>query len=390
MRVIRTSRGIWCPEVCAIAYMCALGMEVAANPQELTARDVLGALERSRQTIGRRQLEFEIVEYYAKGADRPLSLKPPASQALYRQDATLLIDGERYRATATFVETSDQMAAALGQTEVRTWDGTQARSLTSTTEGVVSGGIANFRTASYQKLPHFSWFGIPIDGELTTFVELLGMEAMKGPLPIDGGDVEWRGTFFDHTVTLRAGMADDQVYVKSVLLRYFVPAEPDRLLVAYEIYFDPPDPHIGLARSVSVVKRHPRQNPADSFWFLLKMQVTDARPVQIGHDTFRPQFATDTTVQDGRYVIAYTVGGQDLNLDGRLLSTHEPLHGDVGANLEWWIEHGELMPTGAGDDVSKGARVIAADNEANHSGYWFFGATIVLAILVVIGVRRKP
>ncbi|MGI9013312.1 MAG: hypothetical protein ACR2GY_03590, partial [Phycisphaerales bacterium] len=48
-------------------------------------------------------------------------------------------------------------------------------------------------------------------------------------------------------------------------------------------------------------------------------------------------------VVDGRYQIGYEIGGDVLNVAGRLYRVRRPLSGSVGENLQRWIEDSEVI-----------------------------------------------
>ncbi|MGH2549226.1 MAG: DUF1573 domain-containing protein, partial [Thermomicrobiales bacterium] len=61
------------------------------------------------------------------------------------------------------------------------------------------------------------------------------------------------------------------------------------------------------------------------------------------------------SIADERYRLGYDLGARTIFVDGRILNTHEPLHGDIGDQLEWWVEHG----TWAAPEVAEVKETVA-------------------------------
>jgi len=86
------------------------------------------------------------------------------------------------------------------------------------------------------------------------------------------------------------------------------------------------------------------EDGGEDAWAYDEVRVVNVVKAQPKPDTFRIAVGDKQTIIDNRYRIAYTQGEEHLNLDGRALLVSEPLNGDVGQKLEWWVAHGELGP----------------------------------------------
>jgi hypothetical protein len=84
--------------------------------------------------------------------------------------------------------------------------------------------------------------------------------------------------------------------------------------------------------------------PTNHYWTVNRLHVVSIEPEAELASLFHPLPSPIAQVGDSRYRLGYKLGDDVINVDGRRLRTHEPLHGDVGERLEWWIEHGEFSP----------------------------------------------
>jgi len=101
----------------------------------------------------------------------------------------------------------------------------------------------------------------------------------------------------------------------------------------------------GLPRSARILHQHCRKNPVDGFWGASDVQLISTAKVEHDDAAFLAPLDDNAIVGDSRLNIAYHLGSTHINIDGRLLETQEPLKGDVGAKLSWWIAHGHFIDT---------------------------------------------
>jgi hypothetical protein len=161
-----------------------------------------------------------------------------------------------------------------------------------------------------------------------------------------------------HTdIVLRAERNGRRILLRSVEQRVFRSPETfasrdeSGLLTRSRIeYSGAPHEQLPLYSGARLVNRHYRDDPQDAFWGVADIKLLDARSVDHPPDAFLARFTEDSIVADTRLNVAYQLGTDTINIDGRLLKTHEPVTGDVAERLGWWVSHGHFIISERGQD----------------------------------------
>lgn len=302
--------------------------------------------------------EFRVTWHWAEGsAEPPKSFDP--SQFVHSQRITLLCSKERYRAELTYLDVHPNLAGMKGQVHTFTWDGREARLTTlgahSRDAKQQSGRIDNEPPREFSDLPINHWCGYWVHGNayFQGYADLLRTSAVTGPRRLEeAGESLWQWRIASKVaihgeILLTARRNEGQIVLHSSEFRVFKTAaglekeDLSEMFLSARIEFLGElgvRPHL-LNGARYIVSRWPTDGSKPS-WGLCDMQMVKAERVEPNDDDFKVPFTDNAIIGDTRYNIAYQFGKRDLNVDGRLFETHEPLHGDVGGRLQWWIEHG--------------------------------------------------
>ena len=157
------------------------------------------------------------------------------------------------------------------------------------------------------------------------------------------------------------------------------------------VRFGPIRPERGepLASSAIITTHHLEDDPSKQLWGYTEVKLDHVERTPLTDGAFRVQFDPAATISDARYRIAYTLGESMLNLDGRILSTAEPLHGEVGENLTWWLKNGAFVSDA--EDQEPDSQAIRADIKP---GSWNRGWTMLIItgilVLIIFVAKRSP
>lgn len=220
------------------------------------------------------------------------------------------------------------------------------------------GGIANLPQNGLALLRHWAWTGWWVFERPfhTGIVDLIEQGDVMPPVLTNDERTRWiiRSKYpMDQTeLVIEASRASDG----SVCLRRVVQQsyrsreayehrEESQLMVVSTIEYstEPAGVTASLPASATLHIQHIRPQSSESSWAKAHITVRDARPVNIDDSTFILSFAADAIVADERYAIAYALGSNEMEVEGRLFQTELPLHGDVGDNIEWWMNRGRFI-----------------------------------------------
>lgn len=359
-----------------LALSIGMGQSAPApvEPAGMTTQELLAYLDRVEADQQNFREEFEVTWYWAQGTAEPPKNFDPSS-FVYSQRITLLCSHERYRAEITYLDTHPNLAAMKGQFHTLTWDGVEARLTTlgahSPNPKQQGARIDNLPPGEFSDLPINHWCGYWVHGHgyFEGYADLLRSSEVRGPRRVgEAGEELWQWRVASKIamhgeILLTVRRVDEQVVLHSTEFRVFKTAagleseDAREMFLSCRVEFsgDLLSRPILLNQARYTVRRWPTDGSVRS-WGVCDIQLVKAETVEPKNEVFRAVFTETALVADIRYNIAYQYGTRNLNVDGRLYETHEPLRGDVGGRLQWWIEHATPVGEEAGAPLSEPAR----------------------------------
>lgn len=135
-----------------------------------------------------------------------------------------------------------------------------------------------------------------------------------------------------------------------------------------------------------MTKRLPRVPDSESNWVKVHIALLSAERKAVADADFSPPLPKSAQVWDDRYQIGYELGGDIINVDGRLFQTDEPLQGDVGTRLEYWMAKGRFID-------ATGVPVIedAHSDKSPTLSLWDMaaGVSVLAGLLLIVLSRRR-
>jgi len=316
------------------------------------------------------QVELVQSHYVGHGTAVMPERGPQQTDLVYRTRHTATVSHERYRLETEFLESA--LVHQVGMRTVATWDGVEARTLT------VDGPLAETPGKEFLKLDvdfharptmaHYAesylsllgWSVLQHPG-MMSYADWLDVDGVTGPELMSDGTSRWvcpmPGSNDRSEVVLIASRAQGRIALVRAELNIYKnghQGDRDRVLIQPHVVKFGPLQEIDGAIIPSEITVYQQQfhsiagHDAEDVWGFDKVTVIGAKKIRNPEKShFRIAVGINQTIIDSRYRIVYEHGKTSVNLDGRLLSVSEPLRGDVGANLEWWVEHGTLGPIGS-------------------------------------------
>ncbi len=316
-------------------------------------------LRKAEEAQANQQISFEATWYYGEGQDVPPEA-PDASHLVYTQHFTSLLSDERYRIEVRFLDAHPKVDGVLGHTQVYTWNGQEAR------VSVIDGQSQNPKrqTVRIDSLPTrdvtdsaiLYWCGWWVfqGPYFVGYADVLE-SAAPDPEPAISGGTEWRVTSrtLQYTeMVFRAERRGDRIVIRSVEQSSYADEEsfdshdPLRAFVSSELSFEGDIVEaIGFPMTATLVTSHRPTDASAEFWNKATITCKGLAPVATNDETFLVRIDEGAIVGDSRYNISYQLGTREINVDGALYETTEPLHGDVGANLRVWVRQSRLLAT---------------------------------------------
>ena len=143
-----------------------------------------------------------------------------------------------------------------------------------------------------------------------------------------------------------------------------------------------------LANSAIITTHHFADDPSDQLWGYTEIKLDHVERAPLPDNHFRANFDPTSSIVDSRYSIAYTLGKSMLNLDGRILSTAQPLRGEVGENLSSWIKNGEFVAELENQDSD--SQPIRADAKPGLWQQEWMIPIITAALIIIILLAKRP
>jgi hypothetical protein len=335
-------------------------------PSVITTQAMLGFLDAMLDAQEAQQLTFEATHYYGTGSDLP-----PAGASLeeylaieYRYSA--IKQANKYRMERTYIRSHDNLNQLKNHHEIQTFNGAQARSVTRVPEALDNILITLDPPNPHRMVGHFSWLGYYVfqlemsRTVMHTYASLLRDGLFVGPELAADGTTRWRCLIHPHTDCevviygsseggrISISAAEFWIYTESTVATQIPLEFGDHVRAQNTVAFQRTgqDPDRLLPEAARFAAQYWfRSDEQEDFWGICDLHLLEVVPASIDPATFlEPIGDAEAVINDARYGISYTLGTSTINLDGRLVTTHEPLHGDVGARLEWWIEHATLGP----------------------------------------------
>ena len=382
-----------------------------AVPNELiTTEQMREYLELRESALAPLTVRFETVEYFGRGASEPPTNAESSEYFVSKEIGSFAALGRRYRLEMFVEDASEPIANMIGRQVIQTFDGVEARrrllnpNFPENRQHQGQIGDSTFKsvvTADFQSW--YGWWVLQRCARLS-YLDLFSRDDLEGPTLLPDGRTQWRVTMPGDDlsgVVLTARRDGERVELAEVLYQGYrnkLWGNKSDVNVAIHVAFGPTDVRKDevLASDAVVTGMHYRTKPEDEFWGLARITLHSVEPRVERDDTFRVSFDPTADVTDNRYRISYRLGDTALVVDGRLLRTSEPLTGDVGDNLEWWVANGEWGPT---PKAPPGELDLDSDDEATDEAPtetrspWataFFVVLVILGILVLRAKRGGP
>ena len=360
-----------------LVLWCLASADIPIETSQLC--DVLARQHAALESV---TLRFTIESHYGKGSPMPpdASLLGPDTLTS-RHVIETLRTGDCYRVDDdfTFRTVDDGLEEFWDGRTITTWDGVECRSFRCNLKKP-SAGVLDIRIdpgpdvfAEY----FMTWQGwwLLHGPERISFVDLLGRDDVRGPDLLSDGRTRWKIGPWPiskaQEIVILARRAPNGIELDEAHFRVYADNEAltgtDADLRATSIFeFGPLDGNAStrLPGSCTVKLGHWRGRGAEhDFWGFARIELMAVDPAVADDWPFRMAPRPHSSIIDQRYRIAYDQGAQTINIDGRILQTHQPVHGDVvGHELEWWVQRGQWLdsiepvteraPSPADDDSS--------------------------------------
>lgn len=326
--------------------------------------------------------------------------EPPADLKPFQAAMTLhdvAISGGKFRTEQVIqIGPSD----LVDQRRVRTWDGIQARGKSFDPDGHGQSmhiGIEPDQHVSAEN--YWTWLG---EGLFQSGFDMLTLTKLLETVPPKSHRVEngittltfevpgWEGFEIDIAAT-----RDPRLRILSMTRRTYRP-DPDQAArpilsgeIRVEFERNEPGDELPLPRRARMTITHYDNDEAVEMWAVETFELESIEPLEeLPEDFFRlsDEHEAGLLVTDDRFGITYKVGGQELNMEGRILQTDTPLEGNVGENLAEIVERGTYV------DPESGAR--ASRPSGPPAALWWIawslmGAGFIGLVMVIITRARR-
>jgi hypothetical protein len=348
---------------------CAMSI-AAGDPdgEAISTKEMVAALERQLHALDSMSVSFATEEYSGFGAGSPGPDGVRATDFKLATTGSAIRLGPMYRIELVTTRACDGLATLVGDGAIFTSNGAQGRQVVRRQREHVL--ISDPAPVFHRHELFHQWLGWNVQNFRVpaTYADILGTAVVDGPTLEPDGRTRWRcvPTWSREPcleVVFWAESRGEPMLVEVALVGYASGVDVRKLEwrtldearmsaprpeVWGSVRFDDRRVEIGdstLAAGAIVAGHHFRDRPEDEFWGWYRVELREVEPASIDEATFLEPIRTpDATVVDDRYRIAYDLGSTKINIDGRILRTHIPVEGDVGARLEWWIRNGSFVP----------------------------------------------
>jgi len=322
--------------------------------QSISTDDVVEHLRARELAPQGRSLTFKVTRYQRDGQDT-LPDHPESEEFLTSIDRfRCLYDSGSYRIDHTMDWPVDGDFSKYRL--VYTWDGSEAHT---TGYDRLSSEMVSIRVADAPPREHYMYeysaailqtpMQLPFGECLSVY---LAENLHAGPMDAGHGSmrwVVWPPSLPQREIEVTVSSRDSTPSLTSVIARVFDRPREDsaRKIIATSILeiTQMDTGELVPKRATFTVLRHRGDGKS---WSRSVIELIEDGPIDVALLT-HPLAESGVEVADERYRIAYAVGDRILNLDGRALITHEPLAGDVGSELEYWVSNGRFAERPAAD-----------------------------------------
>ncbi len=345
----------------------------APQPMPISTAELCELLSRQREATDGLTIRFNVESHYGKGSSNPPAEHLLGPKTLTQQHTVeSLRIGDCYRVNDDFVyRTVDEGVEEFTKMQkVMTWNGVECRVLMRPPETPDAGFLSISAEPASDVFAQFymTWQGwwLVQGPERVGFIDLLQRGDVQGPELLSDGKTRWR--FGPNPISkaneifILARRVGDDIELAEAHFRIYsegIVTGNDADLTTTTIFeFGPVRKDRGEALPGTCVGKScfwMQRGSENDFWSYARIDLTSVERAVVNDTTFREPPGPKSGVGDQRYRIAYDQGSQYITVDGRVLKTHEPVHGDsVGHQLEWWVERGSW------DDVPKQAATQSA------------------------------
>jgi len=324
---------------------------VASGSVQTTPSDDLCDLARDRaEAVSGKTIEFDVAEYSGIG-ELPQAAYEEFLTKRTEYAAFIAPDG-RFWLRTTCLFRSSRLGGGAGSSETMVWNGVDFRSLGESSDQK-SYGATIYSTPSRllshrQCLSWLGWWMFQLPSRVT--LSDLACRASKSVPRVDGGVNTWECPFPEWDgVVFSCSVDSDKGTIRSYAIDGFgeveIGTEVRRTLrasVVVKLGDDLVSPELPLPRTARIEHHHLEQGR----WGLREVTYRAHSHGPPSEHWNELRFPTGTLVSDQRYRLAYELGDNRLNIDGRLLITPDPLKGDVGNELPLWVNRGQFVELG--------------------------------------------
>ena len=318
-------------------------------------------------------LRFTIESHYGKGSPMPPDESMLGPQTLTsRHLIETLRTGDRYRIDDDFTfRTLDEGVEEFWPgRKISTWDGLEYRTLRCNLEKPDT-GVLDIRLEPAPDV--FAGYFMTWQGwwllhgpDRIGFVELMGRDDLHEPELLSDGRTRWNVGPMAPDIVILARRVPDGIELDEAHFRWYrnneAATRDDADLTTTMIFdFGPlrKNDIATLPSSCTVrVGNWKGRGPEHDSWGFARIDLIELNTPNADASSFCEPPRPESSIIDQRYRIAYDQGSNTINVDGRILKTHQEVRGDaVGDELEFWVQRGQWVDTiePVGADTSRPA-----------------------------------
>jgi hypothetical protein len=344
--------------VTAVVVIC-LGYHLAEGDSSVISTDeMIAQLERMEHSQESVEIVARVRKHFGRGSPNPPE-KFESEHFVNQTRVMTLRSKGRYRIVVAREEVTEKNQPWKDLVEYCTWNGQEARNYATgrdpSNPTQQSCGIANVPPDGVGLMSHLTWLGWwvfqgPFD---RGYADILKRKDALPPELRPGGATRWRILDPDDPtsdVVLEAVRINDMIVLRRALRRSFRSIdgcqredESDLGSFTEVVFGNELADGVVLPNKAVIIGRIFRPDDKQAFWGHASIDLLETNFREVDDADFTLQFAPDAIIADERYSIVYQLGQRLLNVDGRLFETDEPLHGDVGENLAWWLARGKFI-----------------------------------------------
>lgn len=361
-KLLGTARCLPAAFGCIAASACAFGGELISTEQ---LQDAVRVQIRSLDSM---EIVLHATHHAELGTATPPAGAPGDDHFVYELSHRALKHGKKYRLVTETIDAA--IEHQIGDVAIATWDLAEARTQYIKGPNNNQRGREGLRIdIDFVDRPMWAHFSEPYlsllgwcvlqDPECFTFADWVAVDGVLGPELMSDGRTRWVCPVPDAMgltdIVILAERLNGRIQVvEASRLNYLANNEGKRsdfIVASQTVRFGQLRNFNGAilpewATSDIIQHNSVYGDGGEDAWGHDSVRVIAVNRARVVHDTFRVAITDKQTVIDNRYRIAYTHGERHVNLDGRALLVAEPLRGDVGQHLEYWVRIGELGPVG--------------------------------------------